>query len=49
MATCRSTSGKSNTLTSSTLKVLIEDVLFSVQQDYDTTAAQPPFRHSREI
>ena len=46
MVTSGSASGKSNSLTSITLIVLNEDVLFSVQQDSDTKAIPPPLRPS---
>ena len=42
MVTIRGLSGKSDTVTSDTSRVLIEDVLFSVKQDIDTTAMSPP-------
>ena len=49
MATSRSKSDKSDTFTSNTSKVLNEDVLFSVQQDFGTTAIPFPLRPSLEI
>ena len=49
MATSRSVSGKGNTFTSNTSKVLNEDVFFSAQHDFDTTAISPPLRPSHGI
>ena len=44
MATSRSALGKSSTFTFNTPKVLNEDVLFSVPQDFDSMAILCPSR-----
>ena len=49
METSRSTSGKSNAFTSNASKVLNNDVLFSVQQDFYITAIPPPLCPSYAI